>query len=320
MPPGSVRRRRSLTGAARPRRYLGQINPTDFFTRLLAGIAYTRLAPASFYKNPSGPDRHFDGMCVAPRPHVCRPSCLRAACSKGVRCPPVLVVVYRRDCQFCAMCQWKRMRVGMVHPVGRGRTMTCCGRRPIDFVAAGISGVLSNHRSGIDCYHVVNPHWDDGVSLDAIVGWVSEARGGVRHIQDYAQWCAPGPPRGVISPCSVRCSSALALELLQRVLGATPLLFVCADGGHAYARASCAPSCSCKSANLHVRGGVYREPQVPGVQGGAGGPGQQAPGPLAAADHLPVAGAHRRRGHQVRPLPLRGERSCVRRGECAALV
>jgi len=63
-------------------------------------------------------------------------------------------------------------------------------------VAAGIAGVLSNHRSGIDCYHVVNPHWDDGVSLDAIVGWVSEARGGVRHIQDYAQWCAPGPPRG----------------------------------------------------------------------------------------------------------------------------
>jgi len=190
--------------------------------------------------------------------------------------------------------------------------MTCCGRRPIDFVAAGISGVLSNHRSGIDCYHVVNPHWDDGVSLDAIVGWVSEARGGVRHIQDYAQWCAPGPPRGVISPCSVRCSSALALELLQRVLGATPLLFVCADGGHAYARASCAPSCSCKSANLHVRGGVYREPQVPGVQGGAGGPGQQAPGPLAAADHLPVAGAHRRRGHQVRSfLCAASARACA---------
>lgn len=44
-------------------RYLGQINPTDFFTRLLAGIVFTRLAPASFYKEPSGPDRHFDGMC-----------------------------------------------------------------------------------------------------------------------------------------------------------------------------------------------------------------------------------------------------------------
>ena len=40
------------------------MNKTDFFTRLLAGIAYTRLAPASFYEDPSGPDRHFDGMCA----------------------------------------------------------------------------------------------------------------------------------------------------------------------------------------------------------------------------------------------------------------
>ena len=43
-------------------RYIGQINQTDFFTRLLAGISYTGLAPASFYKDPAGPDRHFDGM------------------------------------------------------------------------------------------------------------------------------------------------------------------------------------------------------------------------------------------------------------------
>jgi len=82
-------------------------------------------------------------------------------------------------------------------------------------VAAGITGVLSNHRSGIDCYHVVNPHWDDGVSLDAIVGWVSEARGGVRHIQDYAQWCAPGPHGVISSVRSVRCSPPSGLELLQ---------------------------------------------------------------------------------------------------------
>ena len=66
----------------------------------------------------------------------------------------------------------------------------CAGGRPIDFVAAGITGVLSHHRSGFDAYHVVNPHWDDGVSLDAIVTWLSEEHGGVRRIQDYAQWCA----------------------------------------------------------------------------------------------------------------------------------
>ena len=64
-------------------------------------------------------------------------------------------------------------------------------RRPVDYVAAGITGVLSHHRSGFDAYHMVNPHWDDGVSLDTIVGWLAEARSGVRRIQDYAQWCAP---------------------------------------------------------------------------------------------------------------------------------
>ncbi len=64
-------------------------------------------------------------------------------------------------------------------------------RRPIDFVAASITGVLSNHRSGCGAYHVVNPHCDDGASLDALVDWMAEARGGgVRRIQDYAQWCA----------------------------------------------------------------------------------------------------------------------------------
>ena len=62
--------------------------------------------------------------------------------------------------------------------------------RPIDFVAAGIAGTLSNQRSGLANYHVVNPHWDDGVSLDAIVGWLAEARGGVKKVADYAQWCA----------------------------------------------------------------------------------------------------------------------------------
>jgi len=83
---GWFKGRRLLTGAPRPRRYLGQINPTDFFTRLLAGIAYTRLAPASFYKDPSGPNRHFDGMCAArARLRDCRPACLWRACSRGVR-------------------------------------------------------------------------------------------------------------------------------------------------------------------------------------------------------------------------------------------
>jgi fatty acid CoA ligase FadD9 len=43
-------------------RYTGQINPTDFFTRLLAGLCYTGLAPGSFYADPSSDAAHFDGM------------------------------------------------------------------------------------------------------------------------------------------------------------------------------------------------------------------------------------------------------------------
>ena len=43
-------------------RYLGQQNPTDIFTRRLASLVYTGVAPQSFYKDPTGPDRHYDGM------------------------------------------------------------------------------------------------------------------------------------------------------------------------------------------------------------------------------------------------------------------
>lgn len=45
-------------------RFLGQINPTDFFTRLLCSIVYTGLAPKSFYALPHGTEEHFDGLPV----------------------------------------------------------------------------------------------------------------------------------------------------------------------------------------------------------------------------------------------------------------
>ena len=56
--------RQSLRGGKFLRRYLGQQNPTDNFTRLLASLVYTGIAPESFYKDPNGPDRHYDGMWV----------------------------------------------------------------------------------------------------------------------------------------------------------------------------------------------------------------------------------------------------------------
>ena len=39
---------------------MGQANPVDLFTRLLAGVVYTGVRPASFYADPEG--AHFDGM------------------------------------------------------------------------------------------------------------------------------------------------------------------------------------------------------------------------------------------------------------------
>jgi fatty acid CoA ligase FadD9 len=44
---------------------LGQINAADFFTRLLCGLIYTGVAPASFYnQNYASEAKHFDGAPV----------------------------------------------------------------------------------------------------------------------------------------------------------------------------------------------------------------------------------------------------------------
>ena len=89
-------------------RYLGQINAADFFTRLLCGVAYTGIAPPSFYTTPNGSRPHFDGT-------------------------------------------------------------------PVDVVAGVIAGTVTRERSGVATYHVVNPHYSDGVSLDSIVSWLASA-------------------------------------------------------------------------------------------------------------------------------------------------
>ena len=60
-----------MCGAAR---YVGQINATDFFTRLMASLAYTGIAPTSFY-GPGVREKHFDGMCVPFMGHVQLDTC-----------------------------------------------------------------------------------------------------------------------------------------------------------------------------------------------------------------------------------------------------
>ena len=60
--------------------------------------------------------------------------------------------------------------------------------RPVDYVAEGIAGVASAQRRGIGLYHMVNPHWDDDVSLDSFLGWIQNAGYTLQRIPNYAQW------------------------------------------------------------------------------------------------------------------------------------
>ena len=59
---------------------------------------------------------------------------------------------------------------------------------PVDFVAQSIASVAVALKSGIATYHVTNPHWGDGVSLDTFVDWIRSAGYPVTRIDDYARW------------------------------------------------------------------------------------------------------------------------------------
>jgi fatty acid CoA ligase FadD9 len=103
------------------REYVGQVNPTDFLTRLFLGIVSTGLAPRSFYEGGRRRGRHFDGL-------------------------------------------------------------------PVDFVARAIAAIAVHRAAGHATYHVVNPHWDDGVSLDVLVDWIASAGYAVERVSGYAEW------------------------------------------------------------------------------------------------------------------------------------
>ena len=55
-------------------------------------------------------------------------------------------------------------------------------------MAAAICGVLSMNRSTFIMNHVVNPHWDDGISLDCITEWMQSGGVNISRIPDYSQW------------------------------------------------------------------------------------------------------------------------------------
>jgi len=144
-------------------RYRGQVNVPDFFTRLLAGLVYTGIAPRTFYSE-NAPDRakHYDG-------------------------------------------------------------------EPVDVVARAIA-LISTYRleaqPRYETVHVVNPHWDDGISLDVIVSWVKSAGYPVERIADYDAWYRTFHDRlmGLSEPQKHH-SPLPILQAWQRPLGEGELLF-----------------------------------------------------------------------------------------------
>ncbi|WP_238434855.1 MULTISPECIES: carboxylic acid reductase [unclassified Frankia] len=59
---------------------------------------------------------------------------------------------------------------------------------PVDFVAAAIAGIGAQPNDGLRCYHVMNHHADDGISLDTFVDWIVEAGYPVERVPDYGVW------------------------------------------------------------------------------------------------------------------------------------
>ena len=61
---------------------------------------------------------------------------------------------------------------------------------PVDFVAHAVTSITRDPKAGYRTFHVVNPHWDDGVSLDVLVDWIAEAGYPIEREPDYARWLA----------------------------------------------------------------------------------------------------------------------------------
>jgi fatty acid CoA ligase FadD9 len=59
---------------------------------------------------------------------------------------------------------------------------------PVDFVSRSIASISGDHREGYATFHVTNPHWDDGVSLDAMAEWIRTAGYKVKQIDEYGRW------------------------------------------------------------------------------------------------------------------------------------
>ena len=59
---------------------------------------------------------------------------------------------------------------------------------PVDFIASAIVAVASGCDGGIETFHVVNHHEDDGISLDTIVDWIEAAGYPMQRVDGYDEW------------------------------------------------------------------------------------------------------------------------------------
>jgi fatty acid CoA ligase FadD9 len=111
--------------------YVGQLNVSDMFTRLIFSLVVTGIAPGSFYQTDAAGNRrraHYGGL-------------------------------------------------------------------PVDFVAASVVTLgaqttqTTQTTRGFRSFDVMNPY-DDGVSLDTFVDWLTDAGHQIHRIDDYREWVA----------------------------------------------------------------------------------------------------------------------------------
>jgi nucleoside-diphosphate-sugar epimerase len=70
---------------------------------------------------------------------------------------------------------------------------------PVDFIASAIVAVAMGCDGGIETFHVVNPHEDDGISLDTVVDWIDAA--GYRYSASTAITSGSAVSRTRCTPC-----------------------------------------------------------------------------------------------------------------------
>jgi fatty acid CoA ligase FadD9 len=59
---------------------------------------------------------------------------------------------------------------------------------PVDFVAAAMQQIGGRGDDGFQTYNFVNMHYDDGVSLDAMVDWIEAFGYEIARVDDYNEW------------------------------------------------------------------------------------------------------------------------------------